>query len=152
MRESEHREQTFAQGSFGRLVKKYGLTLEIMPINPLTMAEDPNVDATNLFIVSLNKGLNTYSRTMEFERPFTSLPTIEDVLEYLVNEMVPFLIYVNDMPGLAKALKLPLTDPRIRQWYENGKTVSMDVVKILGPEAFDELVEIKEIRGPAQMP
>lgn len=152
MRESEHREQTFAQGSFGRLVKKHGITMEIMPINPITMAEDPNVKVTNLFIVSLNKGLKAYVSTIEFERPFQTLPVVEDVLEYLLNLMTPFLQYFENVPGLAKALGLPQTDPRVQMWYEDAKKVTKDLRDTLGPEVLDEMMQIREVRGPMQMP
>jgi hypothetical protein len=134
------------------LVKKYGITMEISAINPLTMSEDPNVEVTNLFIVSLNKGMKAYTRTIEFERPFSSLPMVEDVLEYLLNLMVPFLMYFENIPGLAKALRLPESDPRIRMWYEDAKSVTKDVRDTLGPEVLDELMQIKEVRGPMQMP
>ncbi len=147
MRESEHRELTFAQGTFGRFAKKHGMTLEINPINPATLQEDPRVPRTNLFIVSLQKGGKHYSTMMEFERIFETMPIVEDVLEYMANEIAAYRYGSKNPRTLAKAFNLSPSSPNFQKYFEQLEQTVGGIRVFLGEQVYQEFITITEDRG-----
>lgn len=148
MREREAKDQTFAKGTFGRFVKKHGIEREIVPIDPQMMVESPRVKRTNVFVVSLEKGGNAWTRTMVFDRNFEFLPEAEDVLENVANDIAAFRYFKDDPEALGRLLGLGPDDPRIRAHMEELAQTVATFRDLVGDAAYDEFLTITEARGP----
>jgi hypothetical protein len=142
MKEPEHRDVTFRSGSFGRFAKKYRIEAEITPVDPLGFQESRLVRKTRWFVASLDKEGRTYTTQIEFLRYKDTLPSVEDVLDYMFNIAVAHEELKGDVGRAMRVTGYP--DSEARQWLQG---ISEDVHAIkwfLGPEAYAEFLTIRE--------
>lgn len=148
MREREPKDQTFAKGTFGRFVKRHGITRDITPVDPDRFIEGPWVKRTNVFVVSLEKADKTYTSSIQFDRIFEFLPEVEDVLEHIANDIATFRHFSRDMRGFALLMGMAPDDPRLQAHFEDIASRDAAFRVFLGEEAYQEFVKISEVRGP----
>lgn len=141
MREREPKEQTFAKNTFGRFVKRHGITRDITPT-------DPDVKMTNIFVVRLEKSGRSYVSVMEFDRVFEFLPEVEDALEYVANELAFLWRFEGDTPGLAELMGTDPGDPRLHDALEELQNELAAFKVLVGEDAYLEFLTITEARGP----
>lgn len=148
MREREPKEHTFAKDTFGRFVKRHGITREITPIDPVQRVESPRVKKSNIFIVSMEKGGRNFMMIMEFDRIFEFLPEVEDALEYVANELAFLRRFERDTPGLAEFMGMDPGDPRLQNALDGLRSESTAFRMLVGEDAYREFLLITEPRGP----
>lgn len=148
MREREPKEQTFARNTFGRFVKRYGITRDITPIDPVQLVESQHIKRYNTFVVSLEKGGRSYIKVMEFDRVFEFLPEVEDALEYVANELAFLRRFEGDTPGLAEFLGVDPGDPRLQDTLAHLRNEGAVFRLLVGEDAYQEFLTITEARGP----
>jgi hypothetical protein len=148
MRERELKEQTFAKNTFGRFVKRHGITRKIMPIDPIRLIESQHIKRSNIFVVSLERDGRNYMSFMEFDRVFEFLPEVEDALEYVANELAFLRRFEGDTPGLAEFMGVDPGDPRLQDTLAGLRTDDATFRTLVGEDAYQEFLTITEARGP----
>jgi len=143
MKEPEHPDFTFKAGTFGRFAKKHRIEAEITAVDPIGFQESHLVRRTRWFVASLEKDGRTYTTSIEFLRYKESLPTIEDVLDYMFNEVIAWEQLHNDIP---RAMQVTgYAEPQARQWLQGLADDVKSIKLFLGPEAYAEFLTISEM-------
>ena len=142
MKDPEHPDVTFKAGSLGRFAKKYGITAEISAVDPMGMEEGPRVRRTRWFVANLQVGDYTLNRMIEFLRYREVMPTVEDVLDYLLNEARAHEALKNDIP---KAMEMTgYSEAQARQWLRGIAEDVKETQTLLGPAAYAEFLTISD--------
>ena len=142
MKEPEHRERTFATATFGRFVRKHGILMEINPVNPLRLVEDPYVEKARTFIFGLHKGGKSYSGIVTFDRDWETMPAVEDILEYMANVIATYRHFKDNIAGYIELMNVAPQSARVR--FEELAEIDAEWQKFLGPDAYDELMKVCE--------
>jgi hypothetical protein len=145
MREPAHRTLSFRANSFARFAKKYRITVETAPFDPYGLVDNSTLKESQDFLVNLTKDGRIYSFTLTFDEYRTTLPTVEDVLEYIANDAAIVEGYKGDPEGFAKLTDLPIANAA--RLILQASEISEPFKAFMGPEAYYEMVQITEERG-----
>lgn len=145
MKEPDHRPMSFRANSFSRFAKKHGISAEVQPIDPYGLVDPSTLKESRFFVVTISKDGRLYTLSADFNEYRTSLPSIEDILEYMANESAIYERFGNDARRLARLIRRPL--PEATQMLRDVHTTIVPFKSFMGPEAYFEFLQITEDRG-----
>lgn len=145
MREPEHAPRSFKANTFARFARKHGLFLEINPVDPMGLIESPFINRTKHFISSITYKGRYFTMPLQFEHVRNTLPPIEDVLEYIANEVVAYHRFGTDAEAFASYTGMPAET--LLPSLLNAQNTATAFKTFLGPEIYDEFRKISEVRG-----
>ena len=147
MQESSHRELSFRKNSFGRFARQHDITSEAEPVDPLGIVAPHYLKEAKIFLVVLHKGERDFNFQVVFDSYRTTLPNVEDLLEYVTNQAAIFeKVTDQNLESFARYIKRPLNVARA---YLKDVRFAIPPFKIfLGPETYREFIQITEGRGP----
>lgn len=145
MKEPSHRPLSFRANSFSRFAKKYGITVEATPFDPYGLVDNSSLKESQDFLVNLTKDGRVYSFTVSFQEFRTELPPVEDVLEYIANDVAIVENFKDSPESFAKLINLPIANAA--RLILQASEISEPFKVFIGQDAYYELVEITEERG-----
>lgn len=146
MMEPEHGELSFRANSFARFAKRYGITSEAQPVDPYGLVDNASLKESRFFLASLSKDGRIYSFSTDFQDYRTSLPFVEDLLEYMANEAAIYEQVGTDVKGFAKHIGQPLEVAA--KILRDVHAIVPSFKQFLGPMAYADFIKITEPRGP----
>jgi hypothetical protein len=148
MQEPSHRELSFRANSFARFAKRYGITVEVQPVDPLGLVDNASLKESKYFLAAVHKNERIYSFTAIFDDYLTALPSTEDILEYLANQAAVYEKVGDDAVAFARWIKQPVEVARA--YLEDIRFSVPPFKQFLGPMAYTDFIQITEPRGRLQ--
>ena len=145
MREPEHTPRSFKANTFARFARKHGLFLEINPVDPMGLVESPFINRTKHFIAGISYKGRYFTMPLQFEQVRDTLPPIEDVLEYIANEIVAYERFGTDAEAFSRYTGYP--PEMLLPSLLNAKNTATAFKTFLGQELYDQFRKISEVRG-----
>lgn len=146
MKEPEHRTLSFRANSFSRFAKRYGITAEVQPVDPLGLVDSASLKEAQYFMVSVYKNERFFNFMPIFDDYRTTLPSVEDILEYLANQAAVYETFGNDAATFARWIKKPVEVAA--EFLEDVRFTITPFKQFLGPMAYADFIKITEERGP----
>lgn len=145
MKDPEYPDITFKARTFGRFAKKHRISAEIVPVDPMGMYERQNIQRTRWFVAALEKDGRFYNTTIEFLKYREIMPSVEDVLDNILNSVITYETIKGDVSEAMNVTQFP--EAEARQWLDNLESDIVSIKWFLGPEAYAEFLTIREVRG-----
>lgn len=145
MQEEPHKSRSFRGDTFSRFAKKHGIEARIEPIDRYGLMESHQLSEARNFRVVLTMGQKTMDFTISFPDYRRHLPYIEDVLEYMANEVATFESFGVDPQAFATFAGVPLEEAA-RHVHE-ASAAAGTIRVFLGLPLYRELASITEQRG-----
>ncbi len=147
MQEPSHREFSFRASSFGRFARQYDITSEAQPVEPLGIIAPEYLKEAKIFITALHMGERVFNSQVIFDDYRTTLPNVEDILEYLANQAAVYeKVNERNLPSFARMIKKPI---KVAYDYVQDVRFAIPPFKMfLGPKAYQDFIQIQEGRGP----
>lgn len=136
---------SFRANSFARFAKRHGISMTVVPVDPYDLVDPDSLKEARHFGVTLQRGDRTNSFAIVFPEYRTELPPIEDVLEYMANEIAVYEHFGLDAKAFARFANVPL-DEALRHVSE-AASAAAPIRIFLGPVAYEEILSISEDRG-----
>lgn len=119
--------------------------MEANPVDPFALVESPFINRSRYFIVDLMMNGKHFTIQVVFERPREELPPIEDVLEYIANEVAAFEHFGTDVEAFSRYTGYP--PEAVVDSLQNAANTAAAFKIFLKPKAYQEFLKISEIRG-----
>lgn len=142
MHEEQHKPKSFRGNTFSRFAKTHDISVASQPIDRYGVMEPDKLKEARNFQIILNIGPKTMFFTMSFPEYRRYLPSVEDVLEYMSNEVAVFENFGTDAQAFAIFSDTPLEEAS--RHVEEAATVAPAIRTMLGPEIYRELARITE--------
>lgn len=147
MHDEHHKSKSFARDTFSRFAQKHSITARLEPVDRYGLMPSGILKEARNFNVVLDVGPKTMSFAISFPEYRRHLPPVEDVLEYMANEVATYETFGEDAQAFAKFAKT--SQESAARHVEEASTVSGAIRALLGRDIYDELVSITEQRGPS---
>lgn len=145
MKEPHRKPLSFRANTFARFAKKHDIDMEINPVDPFALVESTFIKRTRNFIASLEKKGRHFTMHVIFERVREELPPIEDILEYIANQVAAFENFGTDVEAFSRYTGYP--PETLKDGLEEAAATAAAFSVFLKPDAYQEFLRISEIRG-----
>jgi hypothetical protein len=149
MHDEHHKSKTFRRDTFSRFAQKYDFKARLEPLDSYGLMPSDKLKEAKNFRVILTMGEKTMYFNISFpEYRRQHVPPIEDVLEYMANELATYESFGEDPQAFATFAKMSLEEAA-RHVYE-ASDAAKTIRVFLGPDRYRELLSISEQRGPTR--